>query len=142
MWRTDDPWLDTKKGVYCEHMTKALTALLLAAFLAPVSAAAAVGDYAGAHCDTGMTICNERTLSDDDAQYQRIHNLEVTVAQLQAQIAQQPAQVAAVVPVSGLYDARIAAIESRLSKLEGVVNFLQTTVVGALTKILSLLAVR
>jgi hypothetical protein len=115
------------------------------ASLAPKPAQAKLGDYAG---NTSTT----RYMDDKDEMYKRIHDLEVATDQLQQQNRALEAKIGAVsIPKQETIvkevqtqtvvqdEARMVAIEKRVSVLEQAYNFIQKNVMDALSKTIGLL---
>jgi hypothetical protein len=70
----------------------------------------------------------------------RLYELEILVTKLESQISQLQATCnSQSIPVTGGDDLRVSALESRMSKVESVLNFLQTTVVQAFSTTIGLL---
>jgi len=115
------------------------------ASLAPKPAEAKLGDYAG-------NTSTEKYLNTYDEMYKRIHDLEVATDQLQKQNAALEAKIGAVGAVQPQTivkeiqtqvvvqdEARMEAIEKRVSVLEQAYNFIQKKVMETLNKTIGLL---
>jgi hypothetical protein len=141
------PKIEKEEPTTAEYLFAVAVIFLLLGFiaiflasLAPKPAEAKLGDYAG-------NTSTEKYLNTNDEIFKRLHDLEVATDQLQQQNKALEAKIGAVgapqvqtivketqTQIVVQDEARMVAVEKRLSALEQVVNFLQKSVLDAVNK--------